>query len=521
MATKDLKAFTNAEIDTTNFGRKDEIAALKLKVAELEDNPGGGTGKLDALLLSRLEGKYVSILGDSISSYQGTYPNGESVSVWYPTGDIDSVDKMWWKIICDKIGMNWLVNNSISGSRLTSGAPGSVLDYNRHRSLHTAEREPDIIFVEIGGNDIFQISNLGNYNASNDPEFAAVMENVDVTSLRGAYGKMLYEMRTRYLNATIFCCTLPYNYTLTMNNPNFHFSLNEFNNIVRSMASAYACNVLEWGKSVITIESDSIYLPYLGHPNALGMQAMADESIPRLIANDPGGSGTGTMDEPVVEDEYSCRVRGANGALSWKNLFQRGADSTPAIYGKIEAGTNGGTTLKAYAPYYLKDNAPLKGKYFTKMTYVSGEGVLTVGYKNIDSVASGDASSTTMDGWLFRITPNGNYGLSTYLLDGTDTRVELNTAELVNGAVYLPPSGRILCFQDYAASGNGGISTTTDKNTAFSVFATYQDKVYELPSPKYLSVEFTIQDEYGGDYFANPALRALEDRIKALEAKVG
>jgi hypothetical protein len=195
------------------------------KVSIKGDSPGGGTSKLVTFLLDRLKGKYLSILGDSVSSYAGTFTEHPTAG-YYPIGDVDSLDKMWWKIICDQLGMNWLVNNSVSGSKITSGAPWSVIDNQRHLKLHTAERDPDIIFVEMGGNDIAQMTGIGNYNNS-----GSVDTGTNFTNFRDAYGKMLQEMKSRYTKASIYCCTLAY-YPLMMDaNPNVKMTIAETNDI--------------------------------------------------------------------------------------------------------------------------------------------------------------------------------------------------------------------------------------------------------------------------------------------------
>ena len=79
------------------------------------------------LLSEILEGKYISILGDSISTYIG-YSNNESDNetlkdnkVYYKGDNIlTSVEETWWKLIEKETNLKVLVNNSYSGSKALS-----------------------------------------------------------------------------------------------------------------------------------------------------------------------------------------------------------------------------------------------------------------------------------------------------------------------------------------------------------------------------------------------------------------
>ena len=46
--------------------------------------------------------KWISILGDSISTYEGWMPEGNAK--WYPGGDVNDVSKTWWHILLSKLG---------------------------------------------------------------------------------------------------------------------------------------------------------------------------------------------------------------------------------------------------------------------------------------------------------------------------------------------------------------------------------------------------------------------------------
>ena len=120
-------------------------------------------------LKSILNNKNVSILGDSISTYEGysnDYINTNSTiknnrSYYKESNHIMEVTNTWWLRTINLLDMNLLVNNSFSGDKVTTG--GLI----RSKELHdnTGDNKdtlPDIIFVYIGMIDSVDKVNMGN-----------------------------------------------------------------------------------------------------------------------------------------------------------------------------------------------------------------------------------------------------------------------------------------------------------------------------------------------------------------------
>lgn len=123
-----------------------------------------------------LEGKTLSILGDSISTYDGVsrgenVPNATIKNNWsyYPALSVTDPSDTWWQQTADALGMKILVNNSWSGSYMLperydensgTGTPGAWVD--RCVQLHTdAGETPDMIAIFLGTNDYTQRTSLG------------------------------------------------------------------------------------------------------------------------------------------------------------------------------------------------------------------------------------------------------------------------------------------------------------------------------------------------------------------------
>lgn len=148
------------------------------------------------------EGLYLSILGDSISSYIGTIPSGNTPYYTGTNAGVTSPDQMWWKILCDELSMIPLVINGWSGSLVTKGIRSGITEasnISRCQALHTDEHNPDIILIAMGVNDYSYNAPLGTWDGS------TAIENTDDFSQ--AYAYMLDKIHSAYPKAQIFCIT--------------------------------------------------------------------------------------------------------------------------------------------------------------------------------------------------------------------------------------------------------------------------------------------------------------------------
>lgn len=220
--------------------------------------------KIDALA-EILTGKNLSILGDSISTYEGWSNNTDANdtigdnAVYYGGTDNDgssylnSVEQTWWYQIADKTEMNILVNNSYSGDQ--------VLDYGQTRceQLHdnsgdNAGTNPDIIAVYFGINDFDRNETL---------------EDIQV-----GYDTMVSKIADKYADAEIYLFTHVPNGKYTRSES----ELQQFNQIIKDIAEKYKCKVVNlYENSGIT---SSNYATYMAdgsiHPNSAGMDIITN-----------------------------------------------------------------------------------------------------------------------------------------------------------------------------------------------------------------------------------------------------
>lgn len=136
----------------------------------------------------------VSVLGDSISTYEGYIP--PNYKVYYDEdrqkiNGLTSVYDTWWAKVNQYLKAYLCVNNSFSGSKVSGEFP-SASSEKRASALHKMEHYPDVILVYMGTNDF---------------GFGVPLE-----TFAKDYRKMLERLRKNYPSARILCATIARSY---------------------------------------------------------------------------------------------------------------------------------------------------------------------------------------------------------------------------------------------------------------------------------------------------------------------
>lgn len=230
-------------------------------------------------------GKKLSVLGDSISTFAGYIPSGNKV--WYTGSNngVSAVTDTWWRKLTDALGMELLVNESWSGSRVTTtGGEASAGCMARCSSLGTTNADPDVIAVYMGINDFNNGVAIGSYDGTGD--FPA-----DTTTFREAYAVMLDKILTKYPNAEVWVCTLPYcerNGENTFPEVNGNgVTLGAWNEAIRDLAALFGVKVLEYATCGLTYQNMDTHMgDYASgeglHPNAAGHSLIANQAIRQM-----------------------------------------------------------------------------------------------------------------------------------------------------------------------------------------------------------------------------------------------
>ena len=217
--------------------------------------------------------KLVSILGDSVSTFQGTNPRG--YSVFYDTSmqrvnGLNSVSDTWWDRVITSMNARLCVNNSYSGSRVTGDCFPAAACEERLQNLGTQGEQPDYILIYAGFNDF-----AGG---------AELISSLDTYGFEDSYDQMLRTIRQNYPSARTVCATLMR--TRVRGDHNWQFpeywagiGLEDYNNVIRWTAQENRCDLADLARSSVRYETlDG------AHPTAQGHREIAENWI-RCLAD--------------------------------------------------------------------------------------------------------------------------------------------------------------------------------------------------------------------------------------------
>ncbi len=186
----------------------------------------------------------VSILGDSISTFEGSNPEGYLVYYDLAHRMLNSLmepEETWWGRVLAGNGWELLVNASYSGSRVTGDDFPAGCSLERIEALHT-DRYPDIILVYLGFND---------YGFC-----------VDLEQFRRAYRLMLERLREKYPSARVICATLLPTYVIyrpdlsaTLNYNDEKTPLDAYSSIIRKVCSEVGVEVADIAATGIKMDA--------------------------------------------------------------------------------------------------------------------------------------------------------------------------------------------------------------------------------------------------------------------------
>ena len=282
-----ITVLSPADYDGTTVGTPD-IWAVKFAPA-----PSVTLKEMDGERLSALKealtGKNISIMGDSISTYDGYSNDAANTNssignnaIYYTSARLKDVNDTWWMQTASDTGMNVLVNNSWSGSKVFANAASAGYK-NRAVNLHdntgdNAGTTPDVIAIYLGINDCIGKSEAGTYSDgflnrlvtdNRDGTFAYA----EPTNVAEAYFIMLHKITTTYPKADVFCMTLMENSRIT--DENAASALAQYNANIKAIANYFDMNVVDWNsESGITLGNYFIYTLDGLHPNDYGMDMM-------------------------------------------------------------------------------------------------------------------------------------------------------------------------------------------------------------------------------------------------------
>ena len=218
-----------------------------------------------------------SVLGDSISTLEGYSIPHEAA--YYDTyhkieSGVYTQNDTWWGQVIEYFGGTLLVNNSVLGSTVSHHPSYEVPLYGcsdyRTSSLHTSEKDPQVIMVFMGINDWGR----GIKIFSKDKN--------DTSLFYCAYLSMLQKLKNNYPEADIWCLTLPVSKNSNKESFDFPYSISgvhikEYCNAICECANIVGARVID-----IYNEAEPYDTVDGFHPTDAGMRTIANAVITNI-----------------------------------------------------------------------------------------------------------------------------------------------------------------------------------------------------------------------------------------------
>ena len=231
--------------------------------------------------MDRYKNKYFSILGDSISTFEGSSQPENAVHYTLATkmaSHVATVLDTWWGRVIEDLGGILLVNNSVSGSMVSKPENVEYFSYGcsdeRTSALWKGGIEPDVIMVFMGMNDWgLGIQVTKNVRCGQDD---------GITLFSVAYGEMLKKIKAKYPKAEIWCMTLPISFCSAETDFEFPYykggrHIQEYCNAICDCAKRYDCRVVDLHRRIQAYDTWDEF-----HPNLFGMMTIAEAVIEEI-----------------------------------------------------------------------------------------------------------------------------------------------------------------------------------------------------------------------------------------------
>lgn len=271
----------NADAQGENFDRTD-VRGEESGILEGGTEAADSAKELSAQDKKALfKGKTLSVLGDSISTYEGWIPAGY-VDFFPMNGEVSDVDDTWWKRLIDDTGMEFCANSSSAGSTCvgdslsTDNPKYACSNYRIDELIGKGGVYPDIIIVYMGTNDLLTSVPLGENDGTQ-----TVDEGV-IETFSDAYSMILDKLESQYPGAVIFCCTLTQIGDWGVVHPFETFvnglglSAEDYSRQIEIIASNRGFGVIDLINCGITADNMQKYVTDGVHLNPQGMEMVCD-----------------------------------------------------------------------------------------------------------------------------------------------------------------------------------------------------------------------------------------------------
>lgn len=267
-------------------------------------------------------GKVVSILGDSISTFTGYTPVADGHNLThrnrYPQSDLltDVEDTYWYKLI-KSLGAKLGINDSWAGSRVHNSSstntgdqgPDACMASNTRITNLGANGTPDLILFYGGTNDCAAGVTIGSFDSTVNHN-TVDLDSTTWSTFADAYACAIMRLQHYYPDAKIVVLLPTYTatyYTLA--------SLDAYNEVIKEICDYFGVMVLDLRQSGINFQNKGYTLGDGIHPTALGMDLIYRYIKEKLLSTYSLPSGNKVV-RMITSNLYS--VTSTNGW--WKGV---------------------------------------------------------------------------------------------------------------------------------------------------------------------------------------------------------
>lgn len=236
------------------------------------------------------EGKIVSILGDSISTFAGYTPVADGHNLQhrnrYPQDNlITNVEETWWWKLINGLGAQLGINDSWAGSQVSNDladnsgdlGPDACMASNTRITNLGSNGTPDLILFYGGTNDCGRSVTLGTFDSTTTHSLDLV--STTWASFADAYACAIMRLQHYYPNAKLIVLLPTYTtgyYTLAR--------LDSYNEVVKEICDYFGVPVLDLRQCGINWANVGTTLGDGIHPVASGMDLMCRYIRQRLLS---------------------------------------------------------------------------------------------------------------------------------------------------------------------------------------------------------------------------------------------
>ena len=212
------------------------------------------TGIYTKIINNKYTGKKISILGDSISTFEGYIPKDYLFFYPQPYGDVRNIYQTWWMQVINGLGAGLFINNAYGGSTVCNFDDFSTSNDKRLNTLKINGITSDVIIIFMGTND-------------------CASQYVNANNFEEAYTTMIYKIKTLSPETEIILINLPMSKLYSID------SQYELNQIIRKSAKEFNLKLIDISGLDMTEK-----LIDSAHPNSIGMKTLSKAFLDSLFS---------------------------------------------------------------------------------------------------------------------------------------------------------------------------------------------------------------------------------------------